>query len=148
MDERSEFLLDRILRPNPPLERHKLLVVLGFVATVNLAFAASFVLCGAWPVWPFLGADVALLAWAFRSSLSAAAREERVTLTTDSLRIARPGGQDVVLNPYWVRVEMDERSQLVLWSHGKGIRLAGFLPAAERASFAQALRSALSRARG
>ncbi len=149
MDERCDLLLDRILRPNPPLEPHKLLAVLGLVAAANLALAASFILRGAWPILPFLGVDVALLAWAFRSSLAAAGREERVTLTTASLKIARRpgGGQDVVLNPYWVRVEMDERSQLTLWSHGKGVRLGSFLPLGERASLAQALRAALSRAR-
>ena len=97
---------------------------------------------------PFLGADVALLAWALRQP-SAAAREEQVTLTPSSLRIAKRPGQDIVLNPDWVRVDMDERpaGQLTLWSHGKGVCVGTFLGPAERASLAQALRAALWRVR-
>jgi len=149
MNEDREFLLDRILRPNPPLNPRTLFVILGLVAAINLALAASFIQRGAWPILPFIGADVALLAWAFRNSLAAAAREEHVTLTMSKLKITRKPGakQDIVLNPYWVRVEMDQENQLMLWSHGKGVRLGTFLAPAERTSFAQALRSALWRAR-
>ncbi len=111
---------------------------------------------GAWPVMPFMGLDVVLLAWAFRASRRAARREEHVILTPSLLRVARrpPKGtpSEIVLNPYWVRVQMDEPaehgSQLTLWSHGKGLILGAFLPPAERASFAQRLKSALGMARG
>jgi uncharacterized membrane protein len=122
---------------------------------INLAFAISFALRGAWPVAPFLGLDVALLAWAFRQSRIAAAREERVTLTPSLLRVLRKpapkGPPEVAFNPYWVRVEMDDPpehgSQLTLWSHGRGLRIGAFLAPTERAAFAQRLRSALRGAR-
>src|SRR5215475_11407217 len=104
---------------------------------------------------PFMGLDVALLAWAFRAVTREARREEHITLTPSLLRIeARPPEGPVrafEMNPYWVRVAMEEppgrASRLTLWSHGKGVRIAGFLPPQERASFAQRLRAALSRAR-
>ncbi|MBU6296776.1 MAG: DUF2244 domain-containing protein [Alphaproteobacteria bacterium] len=150
-----DVLLDRVLRPSPPLKPRTLLVVLGFFALANLALSASFVLHGAWLILPFMATGVAMLGWAFRRTLIAAAREEHVTLTASSLRIERRKldgrRQDIVLNPYWVRLEMDEPpehdSQLILWSHGKGFRLGTFLAPSERASFAQALRSALWNAR-
>ena len=66
-----------------------LLLILAIVASINVAFAVSFMLRGAWPVMPFLGADVALLAWAFRASAKAAEREEHVTLTPSLLKIVR-----------------------------------------------------------
>ena len=150
-----EVLLDRVLRPAPPLPPRAAFVLLAVVAMFNFAFASYFVLRGAWPVTPFMGLDVALLAWAFRASRIAARREEHVVLTPTVLSIARrpPKGapSEVRLNPYWVRVQMDQPfdhwSQLTVWSHGKGVRIGAFLPPPERASFAEALKAALSQAR-
>ena len=150
MDRQSDILFERVLRPNPPLAPKILGLILGVVTAVNLAFALGFVLRGAWPVLPFLGADVALLAWAFRTSLAASRREEQLTLTPSTLRIVRrPGAAEIVLNPYWVRVEMEDppQSRLTLWSHGAGVRVGTFLGAADRAGLAALLRDALRRAR-
>lgn len=148
-------LLDRVLRPAPPLSPRALNYVLLAVVAMNLAIATPFVLRGLWPVTPFMGLDVILLAWAFRASHDAARREEHVVLTPSRLSIARraPDRREKLteINPYWARVQMDDPpehwSQLTVWSHGKGIRLGAFLPPAERASFAETLRAALSRAR-
>ncbi len=79
----NDVLLDQVLRPSPPLAPPVLRAILGAVAVINLVFALSFVLRGAWPIAPFLGLDVLLLAWAFRASTRAAKREERVTLSKD-----------------------------------------------------------------
>jgi uncharacterized membrane protein len=122
---------------------------------MNLAIALYFVSRGAWPIAPFMGADVGLLAWAFRASLIASRRKERITLTASLLRIARTppkgGSDEIEFNPYWVRVHMDDPpdhwSQLTVWSHGKGLRIASFLAPEKRASFALTLKSALRQAR-
>lgn len=155
MSQSGDVLLDAVLRPSPPLAPRTLGIILIIVAAINVAFAASFVARGAWPIAPFLGLDVALLAWAFRQSRIAAEREERVTLTPALLHIERrpapKGPKEFAFNPYWVQVEMDDPpehgSQLTLWSHGKGLRIGAFLAPGERAVFAQRLRSALRRAK-
>lgn len=155
MTSENGVILDRVLRPSPPLSPRVLLAILCFFVVVNLAIALYFVSRGAWPIAPFLGADVALLAWAFRASLIAARREEHVTLTRALLRVARRPprgrGDEVRFNPYWVRVEMadppEHWSQLTLWSHGKGLKIGAFLAPAERASFARLLKDALRLAR-
>lgn len=155
MASENGVLLDQVLRPSPPLSPRILCVILLLVALANLAIAFYFVLHGAWPIAPFLGADVALLGWAFRASLAASRREEHVTLTRALLRIARrpPRGQgdEIQFNPYWVRVHMDDPpehwSQLTLWSHGKGLTIGRFLAPDVRASFADTLKRALLRAR-
>jgi len=152
---KGDILLADVLRPAPTLPPKALLAILGVVAVINLAFMISFALRGAWPVAPFMGADVAILAWAFRQSRIAAQREERVTLTHSQLHISRrppPNGPaEISLNPYWVRVEMDDPpkpgSQLTLWSHGKGVRIGAFLPPLERVEAARRLKSALRRVR-
>jgi uncharacterized membrane protein len=148
-------LLDVILRPAPPMSPRALSIVLGIVIAMNTAFAIYFVSRGAWPMMPFMGADIALLAWAFRASTHAAKREEHVVLTPSLLNIARksPEGaiSEVALNPYWVRVDIadppEHGSQLTLWSHGKSVRVGSFLPPQERASFAERLKSALRQTR-
>ena len=155
MSEPGSILLDAVLRPAPPMPPRALAIVLGIVAAMNALFALYFVLHGAWPVMPFMGLDVVLLAWAFRAVSREAKREEHIVLTPSQLSIARrpPEGpaDETILNPYWVRVQMEEPpehgSQLTLWSHGKGIRIGTFLPPAERASFAAKLKAALWKAK-
>ena len=152
-DRDDDVVLSTVLRPAPPLNPEILKLILIVVAGLNLAFATFFLLRGAWPIAPFMGLDVALLAWAFWSSKKAAEREEHVTLTRSLLSVIRkpsPRDQpDLSLNPYWVRVDMEDRpgrsTQLTLWSHGKGFRVGSFLPPAERAVFASRLKSALWR---
>jgi uncharacterized membrane protein len=155
MASENGVILDQVLRPSPPLSPRALFAILCLVAAVNVAVALYFALRGAWPIAPFLGGDVALLAWAFRASLIAARREEHVTLTRATLRISRRPprgrGDEICFNPYWVRVDMDDPpehwSQLTLWTHGKGLKIGTFLAPEARAQFALSLKSALRRAR-
>jgi len=102
-----------------------------------------------------MGADVALLAWALNAARVAARAFEEIRLTPLKLLVRKhpPRGADtlVELNPYWVRVQMDDpparTSQLILWSHGRAIQIGRFLDPRERLSFARALRAALGHAR-
>ena len=151
----TDVLFAELLKPSPPLPPNALRAILAVVAAINLVFMVSFILRGAWPIAPFMGGDVLLLAWAFRQSQLAAEREEHVTLTRAALLIRRrpaaSGAPEIVLNPYWVRVEMDDpprpESHLTLWTHGKGVRIGGFLGPAERAGLAKRLKAALWRAK-
>lgn len=152
---RGPILLDAVLTPNPPMSPGALLGILIAVGIVNFVFGLSFVLRGAWPIMPFLGADVALLAWAFHASRVAARARERVTLTPSDLFVEShsPKGEvrESAFNPYWVNVELAEPAdmprRLTLRSHGKSLQVGAFLGPRERLSFAQALRAALSAAR-
>ena|ERR1051326_3318450 len=147
--------LDAVLRPNPPMSPRALLAVLSVVALMNIAFGAWFMAHGAWPVTPFMGADVALLAWAFRASRIAARASEEVTLTASELRVAhhpaRGGERKTVLNPYWVNIHLEQPEdmprKLTLRSHGKSVQVGSFLGPRERRSFADALKIALGAAR-
>ena len=155
MGDQTNLLLDQVLRPSPPLSPRVLRGILIAVAVINLVFALSFVAQGAWPIAPFMGLDVALLAWAFRAATVAATREERVTLTPACLCVARKLPRkplrEWTFNPYWVRVEMavphEHDSPLKLWSHGKFLQIGAFLAPDERADFAQRLKTALREAR-
>jgi uncharacterized membrane protein len=157
MSERDDpVFLDAVLRPNPPMSPGVLLAILIAVAAMNLAFGILFVLRGAWPIAPFMGADVALLAWAFHASRMAARAFERVTLTSTTLSVAhhpaKGHARETVLNPYWVRVQLEQPEdmprKLILRSHGQSVQVGSFLGPRERRSFADALKAALGAARG
>jgi uncharacterized membrane protein len=145
------ILLDETLRPSPPMNPRALLVILIVVTAFNIAFAANFVLRGAWPIAPFMGLDVALLAWAFRSSTLAARRFEHVTLTPSALRIEQHPAKGAVkraeFNPYWVRVDLqwptEFSNRLFLRSHGREMQVGDFLAPSVRERFAEGLKSAL-----
>ncbi|HWD49890.1 MAG TPA: DUF2244 domain-containing protein [Rhizomicrobium sp.] len=153
--DREPLLLDTVLRPSPPMDARALLIILALVASFNAAFALSFILRGAWPVAPFMGLDVLLLAWAFRESKIRARRSEHVMLTRDELSVeqtpARGHAKMLAFNPYWVRVDlqpwMEVSNRLYLRSHGKSIQLGAFLAPAVRENFANRLKSALSEAK-
>ena len=153
MPERIFF--DATLEPNKPLGPHGLALVVGFVALVSFCAGILFALRGAWPVTPFFGADVLLLAWAMRASARASRRCEHLVLTSEKLLIERHGAHGEVgceeINPYWLRVDHDDPellgSELALVSRGRRWIVGSFLGAEERTNLAEALRRALSEAR-
>ena len=147
--------LDAVLMPNPPLGRTGRFLVIGAVAFVSLIAGTLFALHGAWPVTPFFGADVALLALAMHVSVRASRRRERLTLTSERLLIERVSANGASrreeINPYWLRVDHSDPEligcELALVSRGRRWIVGSFLGAEERASLAEALRRALSEAR-
>src|SRR5579871_2346025 len=80
---------DVILEPNRPLSARGLMLVVGSVGIISFVAGILFALRGAWPVTPFFGLDVLLLAWAMRASVRASRRREHLRLTSDSLIIER-----------------------------------------------------------
>ena len=154
MQDDGPILLDTVLRPNPPMHPRTLAAILIVVTAINLAFAISFALRGAWPIAPFMGADVALLCWAFRTSLIAARQYEHLRLTPAQLLVARYPARGrpshIALNPYWVQVDVEDapsRGGLFLRSHGDRVQIGSFLAPAARISFASMLKAALKAAR-
>jgi uncharacterized membrane protein len=155
MSSADPVLLDETLRPSQPLSARTLATIVAVVAGINLAFMLYFVLQGAWPVAPFMGLDVVLLAWAFRQSRIAARAYEHVTLRASELRIEQHPAKGTVtaaaFNPYWVRVDLvpwtEYSNRLYLRSHGRTLQIGAFLPPQAREGFAQTLKAALSAAK-
>jgi uncharacterized membrane protein len=152
--ERRVFF-DAILQPNRPLSPSGLAVVIGFVGLVSFVAGILFALRGAWPVTPFFGADVLLLALALRASVRASMKREHLVLTSEALVIERVSAKGEIkreeINPYWLRVDHDDPelmgADLTLVSGRRRWIVGSFLGAEERASLAEALRHALRAAR-
>ena len=65
-----------------------------FVAVVGgttLAVAAVFAAQGLWPVLPFAGLEIALLAWAVRASMRAGSKRETIAIDERAITVRRSG---------------------------------------------------------
>ena len=74
------MLLDLTLSPNRSLSRDHARQLIMVVGGLFLLGSIRFLVLGLWPVIPFMIADVALLAWAFRSNYRSGGRRERLVL--------------------------------------------------------------------
>lgn len=127
------------------------MVFMAMVSVVSFGTGLLFYLLGAWPVIGFMGLDVLLIYVAFKLNFRALRVYETVDLTGEALTVTRvePDGksQSWSFNPYWVRVQVNERvgrtSELSLASHGQRLVFGRFLTDPERDDFAAALASAL-----
>jgi uncharacterized membrane protein len=141
------------LTPHRSLGRRGYLMLFGFVVAVNLVIAIFFLVLKAWPVFGFLGLDVALVGFALRANEKSARQSERILIEGDDLRLIKQASRKSVteksFNRRWTRVllEYDEAREMVgrlfLVSRGERTEIASFLGADERRSLAEALKSAI-----
>ncbi len=145
-----------VLLPHRSLGRKGFIVLMAVVSIVSFLTGISFLLIGAWPVFGFLGLDVALIYFAFRMNYKAARLYEKVELTENELRVTRvyPSGHadSWSFNPYWIMLELEESdnsaNRLSVRSHGRVLIFGNFLTNDEKRGFADALNDALLDLRG
>jgi len=149
----GDYLFDAVLYPHRSLGPRGFALLMAAIALVGFGGGLAFLLAGAWPVFGFLGLDVALIYWAFKASYRSGRAHEVVRLTERELtveRVAASGrSRRWSFQPYWLRIEIDDppehASQLVLASHGRHLSIGSFLTPQERGEFAAALRQALAK---
>ncbi|HWB43925.1 MAG TPA: DUF2244 domain-containing protein [Hyphomicrobiaceae bacterium] len=145
-----------VLMPYRSLGPKGFLLLMTGLAVVSFASGVAFVLMGAWPVAGFFGLDALLLYAAFRLNYRAGRMYETVEVTPDALTVTRvrPSGRSerFSCNPYWARVSLRQRpngrTDLDLISRGGRLAIGRFLTDDERRDFADALKAALTSARG
>lgn len=123
--------------------------VLGWIAFTTLGVAAGAAALGAWPVMPFAGLEVALVAFAFRVLSRHDADFERLEVGEHEVRLeareARRFTRLVAHRP-WARVVVREegwRCSLELLYAGRAVPLGRLLSDEGRRQLAQALRGRL-----
>lgn len=149
------MLLDLTLRPNRSLTRANARTLVLAVGGLFLIGSIRFLVLGLWPVIPFMIADVALLAWAFRSNFHSGGGHERLVLADNALTLTRvsPWGEAVIeqMEPWFTRVDIEETplgdALLFLNAHGRRLRVGQFLSAPERREVGALIREALARYR-
>jgi uncharacterized membrane protein len=128
------------------------LVMLG-VTLFSLTVGAVTFYAGAWPVFGFMGLDVALVYIVFRISYRRARVSEVLELDEHMLTVERidEHGQSRSwrLQPAWLKVELAEpilpQTPVILRSHGKSLAVGVFLHPEHRREVARDLRNALDR---
>ena len=145
-------LLDITLTPNRSLDRRRMRLMVGAVGAIFFLGGLRFLALGAWPVLPFMAADVALLWWAFRASYASSRGHERVILTNDTLILSQVSAQGTEnrfgFEPLWTRVQVEENphgdADVFLTARGRRVRVGGFLSATERREVGAAIAAALA----
>lgn len=148
-------LLDLTLTPNRSLDRRHARWLIGAVGAIFFLGGLRFLALGAWPILPFMAADVALLWWAFRASNAAGRGHERVVLDADALTLHRVSAQGATrrfgFEPLWTRVQVEETplgdAHVFLAARGRRVRVGSFLSAPERREVGEAISAALARYR-
>jgi uncharacterized membrane protein len=146
---------DLELRPNRPLAPRHALWLVAAVGFVFLLMGLRFLFLGAWPILPFMLADVLLLGWALRASWRSGRARERVWLDETGLSLVRVQAsgrhQRVNLPPHLARVELEvlgnRQNRLWLTADGRREPVGGFLSPPERADIARVIDDGLARFR-
>jgi uncharacterized membrane protein len=145
-----------VLTPHRSLSPLGFLVLMVAVGLVSFGVGMAFLLMGAWPVFGFFGLDVLLIYVAFRLNYRSGRQFETVEVNREHVMLTRvhPNGraETFEFNPFWVRVRLSEwpdgRTELRLAAQGRELLFGQFLTDDERRDFADALRAALTDARG
>jgi uncharacterized membrane protein len=144
------------ITPHRSLGSTGFLLLMLCIGALSFICGMMFLILGAWPVFGFLGLDVALIYFAFRANFRAARAYEEVTVTASELTLRkvnpRGGVREWTLNPVWVRLDRIVHEEfgierLFLVSRGQRLSIASFLGPDEKASFARALSTALGEAK-
>lgn len=144
-----------VLHPHASLSPRAFMVMMAVLATISFVLGGLSMALGIWPVFGFYGLDMLALYLAFRVSYRRARRYETVELTDDALTVERvdPRGrrERFALQPYWLRVEIDDPpvpgSRLLVASHGRAFEIGAFLTPGEKLDFARALKRELAKLR-
>jgi uncharacterized membrane protein len=124
-------------------------VALGAIAATTLGVAAFAVSIGAWPVMPFAGLEVALLALAFHVVQRHDADYERLEVGEHEVVVERRCARErfrFVANRAWARVVVQlagGRCTLALAYAGRRVPLGKMMTDAERRRVARELRARL-----
>jgi uncharacterized membrane protein len=125
--------------------------VLFFVSVCVPTFgvAGTATVLGYWPILPFAGAEMALLAWALKTNMARRFEQEHIEITESEVIIEcshalKPGtARRIVFPRHWSRVKIrrpnSPRSSLVIESHGRVCEVGKFLTEEERRQLAAEL---------
>jgi uncharacterized membrane protein len=140
-----------IARPNCSLSLGGKILAVVSLCTITFSSAVFFAALGAWPILPFAGLEMLLLALAFYQIACHERDYERITFEGDSVVLdIRDNVRffHAEYNRYWAQVELRCRSvgrqcSLALWSHGRATELGRHLTDDQREQLALELQKRL-----
>ena len=138
-----------VLAARCALTRAAARLFVGLMALPTFAIAGYFTLRGFWPVLPFAGLEIGVLAWAVRHSMQRGLDKDVITILSESVVIEhwnRTGMQRSVFPRHWCGVKLrrpltpSHPSRLTLGSHGRVCEVGRFLTEDERRGLAVRLK--------
>lgn len=136
------------LAPNCSLTPRGARLFVGSLAAVTFAVAGFFAARGFWPVLPFAGLEIGLLAWAVRASMRRGSEREVIVVSEAQVLVERrtlSGSRLSVFPRHWARVTLRDPqrdrypSRLAIESHGRSCEVGRFLTEDERRRLAARL---------
>jgi uncharacterized membrane protein len=141
------------LTPHRSLSRRAFRRIMLGVTLFSLTVSVVTFIAGAWPIFGFMGLDIALIYLALTVSYRRGRMSETLELDEHILTVERtdPRGRSRQwrLQPAWLKVELAEpilpQTPVVLRSHGQSLPVGVFLHPEQRREIAGELRDALDR---
>ncbi|MEO7773754.1 MAG: DUF2244 domain-containing protein [Steroidobacteraceae bacterium] len=146
------------LLPNCSLSPQGARVLFAVVCVGSFAVALFVSLPGFWPVLPFAGMEMLVLAWALKISLARRWQSPHIRIDEQQICIESPHGRradevavKVMFPRYWAQVKLRAAhtplhpSRLTIESHGRACEVGQFLTEQERRSVAGRLARAIGR---
>lgn len=137
-----------ILQPNGSLSKDQARAFLWLTAGGCFTVALVFALQGLWPVLPFAGLEVGVLAWALRASMRHSRHRDVIRICHDTVRVERRDRHGLHHDQFarhWARVCVRAAasprypSRLLIESQGRHCELGRFLTEEERRDVARRL---------
>ncbi len=134
-------------KPNSALNAVTKQRVIILLTVIPCVIGIAFCFFGAWPILPFVGLEIAALAYAFYYVNKHEADYESISIEGDSLLIEHCLGEQVsqqLINPYWVKVVQHElpngELHLYLQTHGNEVEVGRYLTRNQRELLAKQLK--------
>lgn len=142
------------IRPNCSLSVRGARVFFASACVVPFGMGGVLAWRGFWPILPFAGLEMALLAWALKVSLERRFHRQTITVTERQVQVESldgRGSSQVVFQRHWAQVKLRRPaarlhpSRLTIESHGRQCELGGFLTEEERRGLALRLQRHIGR---
>jgi len=143
------------IRPNCSLTVRRARLFFASACAVPVGLGGFLALKGFWPILPFAGLEMALLAWALKVSLERRFHSQTITVTESDISVEsreRARSARIVFPRHWARVKLRRPaaslhpSRLTIESHGRQCELGSFLTEEERRGLALRLQRLIGRA--
>ncbi len=147
-DPGDAIRFSRVLRPHRSSSDRAVRIVSFFVLFLFIPTGTTFLLMGAWPVFGFMGLEVAALIFALHYNHKVGSAFEAITLSEREFKISKVDHwgkrKQWTFQPQWLQLRFDETSkQLIAGTHGKRIIIGKFLTDDEREALCAALKDEL-----
>jgi uncharacterized membrane protein len=130
------------------------LVFFGSVCAPTFFVAGISAWNGFWPVLPFAGVEMGLLAWALKTTFDRRRESETITVSDDAVRVEsvhRDCRSEVVFSRHWSQVKLRRPvsrlhpSRLTIESKGEELEVGRFLTEEDRLGLAIRLQGLIGR---